>query len=125
MAYRTYKHRIVSLLARSEEPIHRSKILAHFGPHKETYILRALKGCILDGSIVDQDNVFSMNWVHANNMAVTTTAAVTPLHAQAPRATTHSPTAGRQHEPVPTVQTVATAPARGPTGGEETDAGLP
>ena len=125
MAYRTYKHRIISLLARSEEPVHRSKIMAHFGARKETYILRALRGCMVDGTVVEQDSMFSMNWVHANNVAVTTTAAVTPLRTQAPRATMHSPTAGRQHEPVPTVPNAATAPAEGPSGGEETDAGSP
>ena len=69
MTYRTYETRILSMLARHEDPngMHRSEILAAFDRRKETYVMRALRKGVTKGSMMQVDDVFRMNWSHVND----------------------------------------------------------
>ena len=123
MSYRTYKDRIISLLARCDNPdgLHRSDILAFFDWHKETYVLRALRQCTQDNSVImSHGDMFTMNWAHANDLAVEARQYVTAPPAQGPRATTPPPTGTPSPDPAYTTIAGPTVLAARPTAAAET-----
>lgn len=70
MTYRTYESRIVAMLARCDrtDGMHRSEILSKFDDSKYTYIVRAIKKGVRDGSILEVGtDRFTMNWHHVNH----------------------------------------------------------